>query len=84
MKECCDVLYYNYVDPASIYRSDPDLSQIPIHWIQLDPDPTRIHQIHWISGRIRIWIRCTPTSCCQINMLLEHMAKCAVTWDNLG
>jgi len=23
-------------------------------------DPNRIHQIHRISGRIRIWIRCTP------------------------
>jgi len=50
MKECCDVLYHNYVDPASIYQIVP----------QIRPDPTRIHQIHRISGRIRIWIRCTP------------------------
>jgi len=32
--------------------------RIPIHWIRLDPDPTRIHQIHQISCRIQIW--CTP------------------------
>ena len=67
MKECCDVLYHNYVDPASIYRiipqirPDPDPNRIQIHWIQLDPDPSRIHQIHRISGQIRIWIWCTPT-----------------------
>jgi len=66
MKECCDVLYHNYVDPASIYRIPPqirpdlDPSRIQIHWIRLDLDPTRIHQIHRISGCIRIWIRCTP------------------------
>jgi len=64
MKECCDVLYHNYVDPASIYRILPQIlpdanpSQIQIHWIRPDPDLTRIHQIHWISGQI--WIRCTP------------------------
>ena len=39
----------------------PDPNQIQIHWIWPDPDPSRIHQIHRISGRIRIWIRCTPT-----------------------
>jgi len=40
MKECCDVLYHNYVDPASIYRILPqiwpDPSRIQIHWIRLD------------------------------------------------
>jgi len=25
------------------------------------PDPDRIHKIYPISGRIRIWIRCTPS-----------------------
>jgi len=45
MKECCDVLYHDYVDPASIYRilphirPDPDPSRIQIHWIRPDPDP---------------------------------------------
>jgi len=67
MKECCDVLYHNYVDPASIYRilpqirPDLDPSRIQIHCIRLDPDPTWIHQIHRISGRIQIWIRCTSS-----------------------
>jgi len=37
MKECCDVLCHNFVDPASIYRILP----------QIWPDPNRI-QIHWI------------------------------------
>jgi len=45
MKECCDVLNHNYVDPASIYRilfeirPDLDPSRIQIHWIRPDPEP---------------------------------------------
>jgi len=67
MKEYCDVLCHNYVDPASIYRivpqMRPDPNRIQIHGIRPDPDPdpTRIHQIHQISGQIRTGIRCTSS-----------------------
>jgi len=55
MKECCDVLYHNYVDLASIYRILP---QIRAGSRYIGSIQIRIHQIHQISGRIRIWIRC--------------------------
>ena len=48
-------------------RPDPDPDWI--HWFWIRPDPNRIHQIHRISGRIRIriWIRCTPIFHCWIS-----------------
>ena len=54
MKECCDVLYHNYVDLASIYRILPQIRP-DLDLDTLDLNPTQIHQIHWISGRIQIW-----------------------------
>jgi len=81
-------LCHHYVDPASIYRilsflcqirPDPDPNRIQIHWTWLDPDPSRIHQIHRISGqiRIRIWIWCTPSS-------QEFVLEGALTGTPLG
>ena len=43
MKNCCEVLYHNYVHPASIYRILPQ--------IRPDTDLSWIHQIHRISGQ---------------------------------
>jgi len=42
MKECCDVLCHNYVDPASIYRILPQ--------IRPDPDLDPVHP-YWKSSR---------------------------------
>ena len=50
------VMWMRPVFAGSYLRS----GRIQIHWIRPDSDPSRIHQIHQISGRIRIWIRCTP------------------------
>jgi len=56
MKKCSDVLCHSYVHPVCSYwilpqiRPDLDPNRIQIHWIRLDPDPTQIHQIHWISS----------------------------------
>jgi len=45
MKECCDVLYHNYIDPASInrilpqIRPDPDPGTLDPAGSGSDPDP---------------------------------------------
>jgi len=63
MKECWDVLCHNYVDLASIYQILPQIRiRTGSRYVGSRSDPTRIHQIHRISGRIRIWIRCTIIS----------------------
>jgi len=42
MKECCDVLYHNYVDPDSIYQILPQIQPDPdtLHLAVSNPDPT--------------------------------------------
>ena len=42
------------------------------NWKSWNDDLTRIHQIHQISGQIRIWIRCTPNKHTTILLIISQ------------
>ena len=49
--------------------------------IRPDPDTNRIHQMHRISGRIRIWIRCIPIIICRAQTITGSYLRCTYTKD---